>query len=54
VVNNDLPELLRERSLAVACGYDYTVGVLSAAHRDALNDASGRTLKVVVMDWCLR
>ena len=52
VVKKDLPELLRERDLAVSCGYGYTVGVLSAAHQRAILQASRNSLNVVVMDWC--
>jgi hypothetical protein len=52
VVANDLPELMRERNLAIACGYSYTVGVLSAAHQSAIIEASRNVLHVVVMDWC--
>ncbi|OJH38329.1 DUF6310 domain-containing protein [Cystobacter ferrugineus] len=46
-----LPEIQREKRLAEACGYNFAVGVKSAAHKDAL-EALDRTLKVVVMDWC--
>ncbi|RKI63000.1 hypothetical protein D7X55_21400 [Corallococcus sp. AB049A] len=46
-----LPELRRERALAMACGYDFIIGVRSKAHQQALLRAD-RTLKVVLMDWC--
>jgi len=46
-----LPELKRERALAAACGYDFVIGVLSRAHKQALFRADP-TLKVVIMDWC--
>jgi hypothetical protein len=51
VVKNEVTELRRERDLAIACGFDFRVGVRSAAHRDALlkEDPS---LKILVMDWC--
>ncbi|RKH34651.1 hypothetical protein D7Y13_12735 [Corallococcus praedator] len=51
VIENQLPELQRERTLAKACGFDFRIGVSSAAHRDALRDRD-ITLNVVVMDWC--
>jgi hypothetical protein len=54
VVADQLAEFRTDSVLAKACGYDYTVGVLSAAHRDALLEASRRTLNVVVMDWCAK
>jgi hypothetical protein len=46
-----LPEIRREKRLAEACGYDFVVGVLSKAHKIALERADS-TLKVVLMDWC--
>ncbi|WP_323379134.1 DUF6310 domain-containing protein [Pyxidicoccus xibeiensis] len=46
-----LPEIQSEKRLAEACGYDFVVGVRSAAHRAALLDLDPE-LKVVVMDWC--
>ncbi|HYO71312.1 MAG TPA: DUF6310 domain-containing protein, partial [Archangium sp.] len=46
-----LPELQREDRLARQCGYDFIVGVKSAAHKAMLFKLD-RTLKVVVMDWC--
>ncbi|REG37290.1 hypothetical protein ATI61_101272 [Archangium gephyra] len=45
------PELRREKMLAEECGYEFVVGVRSAAHKEALL-ALDRTLKIVVMDWC--
>jgi hypothetical protein len=51
VIEKQVPELQRERDLARACGYDFVVGVRSAAHRKALRDAD-RSLTIVVMDWC--
>jgi len=46
-----LPELQREDRLARQCGYNFVVGVKSAAHKAVLFKLD-RTLKVVVMDWC--
>jgi len=54
VLAAQLAEFQTDSALAKACGYDYTVGVVSAAHRDALLEASARTLNVVVMDWCAK
>lgn len=51
VIANQVQELRRERELARTCGYDFIVGVRSAAHRTALLTQVG-TLNVVVMDWC--
>ena len=44
-------EIERERKLAEECGYDFIVGVRSAAHKAALLERN-LTLKVVVMNWC--
>jgi hypothetical protein len=51
VVENQVAELRRERNLAAACGFDFWVGVRSAAHRDALLNAEP-LLKILIMDWC--
>ena len=51
LANVKLPELQREDRLAKQCGYDFIVGVKSAAHKAVLFKLD-RTLKVVVMDWC--
>jgi hypothetical protein len=51
VIGNQVPELRREREIARACGYDFVVGVRSAAHRTALL-AQVPTLNIIVMDWC--
>ncbi|MFL5347396.1 MAG: DUF6310 domain-containing protein [Hyalangium sp.] len=51
VIGNQVPELRREREIARACGYDFVVGVRSAAHRAALL-AQVPTLNIVVMEWC--
>ena len=54
LIQQKAKELLAERDIASACGYDFAVGVRSAAHRDALLNASQGTLNVIVMDWCLK
>ncbi|WP_306770429.1 MULTISPECIES: DUF6310 domain-containing protein [Corallococcus] len=50
-VRMKLPELRREARLARDCGYNFVIGVRSAAHKAVLFDEDP-TLKVVVMDWC--
>jgi hypothetical protein len=47
VIRDQLPELLEERNIAAACGYDFVIGVSSAAHREALL-RQDRTLNIVV------
>jgi hypothetical protein len=53
VIENQAEELQREHGLARACGFDFRVGVRSAAHKDALElqDPNLRGI-IVVMDWC--
>ncbi|MDC0707068.1 DUF6310 domain-containing protein [Stigmatella sp. ncwal1] len=51
VIAKQVPELQHEREIARTCGFDFRVGVRSAAHKRAL-EAVDLTLKVVVMDWC--
>ena len=51
VLGKQVAELRRERALAMACGFDFWVGVRSEAHRAALRDLDGN-LNIVVMDWC--
>ena len=46
-----LPEIQREKRLAEACGYNFAVGVRSAAHKAALLELDPE-LTIVVMDWC--
>ncbi|MDY7225021.1 DUF6310 domain-containing protein [Hyalangium rubrum] len=46
-----LPEIQREKRLAEACGYNFAVGVRSAAHKAALLRLDPK-LDIVVMDWC--
>jgi len=52
-IKKEVPELLRELKLARACGYEFRIGVRSAAHKKALEDAAPE-LKglIVIMDWC--
>ena len=48
-----MPELRREQALALACGFNFRVGVRSAAHKDALErEAPDLEGSIVVMDWC--
>lgn len=51
LVRMKLPELQREDRLAKQCGYNFIVGVKSAAHKAILLKLDP-SLKVVVMDWC--
>jgi hypothetical protein len=51
VLDNQVLELRRERDLARACGFDFMVGVRSAAHKAALLERDD-TLEIIVMDWC--
>ncbi|OJH41187.1 hypothetical protein BON30_09895 [Cystobacter ferrugineus] len=51
VLVDQLPKLQHERALALACGFDFKVGVRSAAHKAALL-AQDITLDIVVMNWC--
>jgi len=46
-----LPEIRREARLAKECGYNFVVGVKSAAHKAALEKLD-ESLVIVVMDWC--
>jgi uncharacterized protein DUF6310 len=46
-----LPEIQREKRLAEACGYNFVVGVKSAAHKAALEKLD-RNLNIEIMDWC--
>jgi hypothetical protein len=47
VLRDQVAELLEERDIAAACGYDFVVGVSSAAHKEALR-ALDPSLKIVV------
>jgi Family of unknown function (DUF6310) len=51
VLKKQEADLRAERDLAEACGFAFTVGVRSAAHRRALLKQV-RFLEVVIMDWC--
>jgi hypothetical protein len=47
VIEDQVEALQEERAIAVACGYDFVVGVSSAAHKEALR-RQDPTLKLVV------
>ena len=47
VVQNEIIQLKKEQKIAVECGYDFVVGVSSAAHKAAL-EREARELKIVV------
>jgi translation elongation factor EF-4 len=51
VLEDQVPELQYERALALACGFNFRVGVRSAAHKAAL-ESLDRNLDIVVMEWC--
>jgi hypothetical protein len=53
VIRDQVRKMRIERALALACGFDFRVGVRSEAHQEALEDAAP-DLKglIVVMDWC--
>jgi hypothetical protein len=51
VLADQVPDLQYERALALACGFDFKVGVRSATHKAALLKQDP-TLKVVIMEWC--
>jgi hypothetical protein len=46
-----LPEIQREKRIAESCGYDFVVGVRSAAQKFALEKLDPN-LNIVIMDWC--
>jgi len=53
VSRDQVQEMRSERALALACGFDFRVGVRSAAHQEALENAAPDLLGlIVVMDWC--
>ncbi|WP_434389828.1 DUF6310 domain-containing protein [Melittangium boletus] len=53
VISEQVPKLLIERDLARACGFDFRVGVRSAAHKAALESADPELEGlIVIMDWC--
>jgi hypothetical protein len=35
-IDKELKQLRKERDIALACGYDFIVGVSTQAHKDAL------------------
>jgi hypothetical protein len=53
VISDQVPKLRLELELARACGFDFRIGVRSAAHKAAL-EREARDLRglIVVMDWC--
>jgi hypothetical protein len=46
-IKKELKQLRKERAIAIACGYDFVVGVSTQAHKDALL-AEDRFLNIVV------
>ncbi|WP_338041910.1 MULTISPECIES: DUF6310 domain-containing protein [Myxococcus] len=53
VPGKQVAELRRERALALACGFDFRVGVRSAEHKDALEvEAPELEGIIVIMEWC--
>ena len=46
-IDKQIPELQRERRIALECGYEFVVGVSSEAHKAALNERD-RLLHIVV------
>jgi hypothetical protein len=53
VVKSQVPKLRHERALALACGFDFHVGVRSEAHKEALEEEAPDLIGlIVVMDWC--
>jgi hypothetical protein len=52
-IERQVPKLRSDRALALACGFNFRVGVRSEAHRQALEeDAPDLVGFIVVMDWC--
>jgi hypothetical protein len=53
VIRSQGPKLLVEKGLAMACGFDFRIGVLSSTHQDELERAFPELEGLlVVMDWC--
>ncbi|HYO59382.1 DUF6310 domain-containing protein, partial [Archangium sp.] len=53
VVESQVEKLRHERALALACGFDFRVGVRSPAHKAALERAAPELDGIiVVMEWC--
>ncbi|MBN1206194.1 MAG: hypothetical protein JXB05_14850 [Myxococcaceae bacterium] len=46
-IKKELKQIQKERAIAVACGYDFIIGVSTQAHKEALLDQD-RTLNIVV------
>jgi hypothetical protein len=46
-IKKELKQIRKERDIAVACGYDFVIGVSTQAHKEALLDLD-RTLNIVV------
>jgi capsular polysaccharide biosynthesis protein len=53
VVKSQVPKLRHERALALACGFDFHVGVRREEHKEALEEEAPDLIGlIVVMDWC--
>ncbi|MFY0566879.1 DUF6310 domain-containing protein [Archangium lansingense] len=53
VVKSQVPKLRHERALALACGFDFHVGVRSEVHKEALEEEAPDLIGlIVVMGWC--
>jgi hypothetical protein len=53
VVDKQVLELRRERAIALACGFDFRIGVRSPSHKAALERAAQELRGIiVVMEWC--
>jgi uncharacterized protein DUF6310 len=46
-IDKELKQIKRERDIAVACGYDFVIGVSTQAHKDALL-RQDKSLNIVV------
>jgi hypothetical protein len=52
-IEKQVPKLRSERALALACGFDFRIGVRSEAHKQALEEEAPELIGfIVVMDWC--
>ncbi|NOK19668.1 DUF6310 domain-containing protein [Corallococcus carmarthensis] len=53
VIRDQVAKMRSERALALACGFDFRVGVRSEAHQEALGEEAPELRDfIVVMDWC--
>lgn len=53
MIEDQVAKLRRERDVARACGFGFRVGVLSEAHKEALESAAPDLRGLIeVMDWC--